>query len=78
VGLWLPPRWPPTWPGRLPDPATIDYLVVDIQRLGGQRRLYERLVGPDKEFRVVFAKDGIVVARRALPPARQRLPDRGR
>jgi len=26
----------------------------------------------------VFAKDGIVVARRALPPARQRLPDRGR
>jgi Predicted membrane protein (DUF2079) len=50
------------------DPATIDYLVVDIQRLGVQRRLYERLVGPDKEFRVVFAKDGIVVARRALPP----------
>ncbi len=61
-----------------PDPATIDYLVVDIQRLGEQRQLYERLVGPDKEFRVVFAKDGIVVARRALPPARQRLPDRGR
>jgi len=51
-----------------PDPATVDYLVVDTQRLGEQRRLYERLVGPGKEFRVVFAKDGIVASRRALPP----------
>ena len=51
-----------------PDPAIIDYLVVDTNRLGEQRQLYERLVGPDKEFRVVFAKDGIVMARRALPP----------
>jgi hypothetical protein len=56
----------------LPDPATIDYLVVDTSRLGAQRGLYERLVGPDREFRVVFAKDEIVAARRALPPGRAR------
>jgi uncharacterized membrane protein len=51
-----------------PDPAAIDYLIVDTQVLGERRGLFERLVGPDKQFRVVFTNDGIVLARRALAP----------
>jgi uncharacterized membrane protein len=47
-----------------PDPATVDYLVVDERLLGSQRPLYERLVGPQGGYRKVFASDGIVVARR--------------
>jgi hypothetical protein len=47
-----------------PDPATVDYLVIDEGLLGDQRALYERLVGPNGGYRKVFASDGIVVARR--------------
>ena len=64
---WVPTNW-----GRHgenpPDPAAIDYLVVDTQLLGEWRGPYERLVGRDKQFRVVLAQDGIVLARRALSP----------
>jgi uncharacterized membrane protein len=48
----------------LPDPATVDYLVVDTTALNDQRDLFERLAGPGKEFRVVYSHDGIVMARR--------------
>jgi uncharacterized membrane protein len=51
----------------LPDPTTVDYLLVDTQALGDKHQLYERLVGPDKEFRVVYSHDGIVMARRVAP-----------
>ncbi|HET7518869.1 MAG TPA: DUF2079 domain-containing protein [Actinomycetes bacterium] len=47
-----------------PDPATVDYLVIDERLLGDQRALYERLLGPNGGYRKVFASDGIVVARR--------------
>jgi hypothetical protein len=47
-----------------PDPATVDYLVIDERLLGDQRPLYERLLGPQGGYRKVFASDGIVVARR--------------
>jgi uncharacterized membrane protein len=49
----------------LPDPAGVDYLLVDTGALGDQRELFERLAGPGKEFRVVYSRDGIVMARRA-------------
>jgi uncharacterized membrane protein len=48
----------------LPDPATVDYLLVDTSALGDQRGLFDRLVGLGKEFRMVYSHDGIVVARR--------------
>jgi uncharacterized membrane protein len=49
----------------LPNPAGVDYLLVDTGALGDQRQLFERLAGPGKEFRVVYSHDGIVMARRA-------------
>lgn len=51
----------------LPDPASVDYLLVDTQALGDRRPLYERLVGPNGQFRVVNSRDGIVMARRVAP-----------
>jgi len=47
-----------------PDPATVDYLVIDERLLGDQWPLYERLLGPYGGYRTVFASDGIVVATR--------------
>lgn len=46
-----------------PDPASVDYLVLDTTVNGDHEPLYRSLVaGP---FRVVFERDGIVVASRA-------------
>jgi uncharacterized membrane protein len=50
-----------------PDPNTVHYLLVDTRTLGDKSQLYERLVGPGKEFRVVYSHDGIVMARRVGP-----------
>src|SRR5919108_823873 len=47
-----------------PDPATVDYLVVDERLLGNQRALFERLLGPQGGYAAVYRVDGIVVARR--------------
>jgi len=47
-----------------PDPAAVDHLVLDMTLNGTQQQLFERLTGPAGEFQVVFASDGIVVARR--------------
>lgn len=52
----------------LPDPTTVDYLVVDTTALGEQRELFERLTGPGKEFQVVYSRDGIVTAQRLRAP----------
>jgi uncharacterized membrane protein len=47
-----------------PDPATVQYLVVDERLLGDQRPLYERLLSRQGGYTRVFASDGIVVAKR--------------
>lgn len=62
--------WPPTGVSteNLPDPTTVDYLVVDTTALGEQRELFERLTGPGKEFQVVHSRDGIVTAQRLRAP----------
>jgi uncharacterized membrane protein len=52
-----------------PDPATVEYLVVDERLVGDQRPLYERLTGPGGGYSKVFDSDGIVVARRTSAPA---------
>jgi uncharacterized membrane protein len=50
-----------------PDPATVDYLVLDTALNGAQRPLYERLVAAGGPFRVIYQADGIVAARRVRP-----------
>jgi uncharacterized membrane protein len=52
---------------RPPDPATVDYLVLDTSLNGTQEPLFERLTGPGGQFQPVFSSDGIVVARRIRP-----------
>ena len=47
---------------RPPKPSNADYLVVDTNLLGDKEDLYQRLV--TTEFKKVFDRDGIVVAKR--------------
>jgi hypothetical protein len=50
---------------RLPDPATIDYLVLDLQTVGNDRRaLVDQLTGPGGDYQVLFQQDDVLVARR--------------
>jgi hypothetical protein len=51
-----------------PDPATVDYLVVDERQLGSQKPLYERLLSPQGGYQPVYREDGIVVAVRPGGP----------
>jgi uncharacterized membrane protein len=51
-----------------PDPATVDYLIVDERLLGTQQPLYERLLSPKGGYRPVYQVDGIVVAERLGGP----------
>jgi len=51
-----------------PDPATVDYLVVDERLLGRQRPLYERLLGSQGGYQAIYRVDGIVVAERSGQP----------
>ena len=50
-----------------PDPATVDYLVLDTTVNGTQQALYDRLVRHGGQFKVVYEVDHIVVARRVAP-----------
>ncbi len=67
----FPNPWTPTNWGlhgeNPPDPGTVRYLLLDTRALGDRSQLYGRLVGPGKEFRVVYSHDGIVLARRVGP-----------
>lgn len=47
-----------------PRKSTSDVLVLDVALNGSDQPLYEELVAPDGPFKVVFNRDGIVVARR--------------
>lgn len=50
---------------RLPDPSTIEYLVVDRTQVGpGQTALFADLIAADGEYEVLLDRDGVVVARR--------------
>jgi hypothetical protein len=51
---------------RLPDPSTIDYLVVDRQQVGpNQKPRFADLMDGDP-FDIVFDRDDVVVAKRAV------------
>jgi uncharacterized membrane protein len=55
---------------RLPDPGTVEWIVVDRQRFlsDDERRLFERLLGG--EFRLRYDRDGIVAGQRIKPGGR--------
>ncbi len=50
-----------------PDPATVDFLVLDTTLNGDQRPLYDRLVRAGGQFEIIYQVDDIVVARRVAP-----------
>ena len=64
----FPNPWVPTnWGLRgehPPDLRTVDWFVLDTTLNGDHASLYARLIAPDGDFRVVFHRDNIVVARR--------------
>lgn len=57
LGNWGVESEPP------PDPATVDYLVIDTT-LGQEPQLLATLTGPGGEFEIVLDRDGVLVARR--------------
>jgi uncharacterized membrane protein len=50
-----------------PDPRNADWLVLNRGLIGPSAGLLDRLTGPGGPFRIVFERDGIVVARRVAP-----------
>jgi uncharacterized membrane protein len=51
---------------RLPDPSTIDYLIVDRQQVGpNQQARFADLIDGDP-FKIVFDRDDVVVAKRVV------------
>ncbi len=51
---------------RLPDPSTIEYLVVDRTQVGpAQEAMFASLIAPGGPYEVLFDRDDVVVARRA-------------
>ena len=70
-----PPYWGNDDTYRLPDPSTIEYLVIDRQQVGeAQRQLLADLIDGDP-YRILFDQQDVVVAR-ARRPADD--PGRGR
>lgn len=62
---WVPSYWGIDDGYRLPDPSEIEWLVIDRWTVGDdQRDLLDDLIGPGGDFRVVFDRDDVVVARR--------------
>ena len=62
---WVPSYWGNDDEFRLPDPESIEFVVVDRQQVGpAQLDLLERLVGVGGEFEVLFDDDDVVVGRR--------------
>jgi uncharacterized membrane protein len=51
---------------RLPDPSTIDYLVVDRQQVGPNRQARFADLTDGDPFEIVFDRDDVVVAKRAV------------
>ena len=60
---WMPTNWGLRGE-HPPDPRTVDWFVLDTTLNGDHASLYARLIAPDGDFRVVFHRDHIVVARR--------------
>jgi hypothetical protein len=50
---------------RLPDPSTIEYIILDRRNVGAdQQELVDSLIAPGGDFEVLFDEDEILVGRR--------------
>ena len=68
---WPNPFQPAYWGNddtyRLPDPSTIEYLVIDRQQVGeAQREMLAGLIDGDP-YRILFDQQDVVVAQRVAP-----------
>ncbi len=62
---WVPSYWGNDDGYRLPDPASIDYIVIDRTQVGeGQKTLVEGFIAPDGPYEVLFDTDDVLVAKR--------------
>jgi uncharacterized membrane protein len=62
---WVPTYWGNDDGYRLPDPATIQYIVLDLQEVGeAQKALVAGFIAPDGPYQVLFNKDDVLVGRR--------------
>jgi uncharacterized membrane protein len=62
---WVPSYWGNDDGYRLPDPSTIQYLVIDRTQVGSaQVPLLDSLIAPGGPYEVLFDADEVVVARR--------------
>ena len=67
---WIEAYWGNDDGYRLPDPSSIEYLVLDLQTVGSDRLgLVDELTEAGGEFEVLFEQDDVLVARRVAPPA---------
>ncbi|MHB8466681.1 MAG: DUF2079 domain-containing protein, partial [Acidimicrobiales bacterium] len=53
----------------MPDPAIVQYLVIDTGLNPAQLPMLRNLTGAGGEFEVLFETDGVLAARRIRPPA---------
>jgi len=62
---WVPSYWGNDDGFRLPDPATIQYIVLDRTEVGeAQQALVAGFIAPDGPYEVLFDTDNVLVARR--------------
>jgi hypothetical protein len=62
---WVPSYWGNDDGFRLPDPATIDYIVIDRNQVGeAQKALVAGLIAPDGPYQVLLDKDDVLVGKR--------------
>lgn len=66
---WPNPFWASVWGNddcdHLPDPTTIDYVILDRMQIGANNMtLYNAMVKENGPFRIVFQDDSVVVAER--------------
>ena len=62
---WVPSYWGNDDNYRLPNPSTIEYIVIDRTQVGvAQQPLLASLTAPDGPYQVIFDADDVVVAKR--------------
>jgi hypothetical protein len=62
---WVPAYWGNDDKYRLPDPSTIQYIVLDRAQVGAaQQALLASLIAPDGPYEVLLDADDVIVGRR--------------
>jgi hypothetical protein len=61
---WVPSYWGNDDGYRLPDPSTIEYIVLDRTQVGpAQQALVASMIAPDGPYQVLFDADDVLVAK---------------